>query len=140
MGSTTISWSNNKKPTISLSTTEVEYKETMIVACEAIFLRIMLEDLHEQQEKPTQLMCDNQSSIKMTKNPFFHKKTKHIDIQYHFVWDLVQQGVIKIEYRGAYGQVADIFTKALSKEKFYKYRDDLGIFPNEHYGGEMLES
>jgi hypothetical protein len=55
-------------------------------------------DLHEQQEQPTQLICDNQSVIQMTKNLVFHKKTKHIDIQYHFVRDLVQQGVIEIMY------------------------------------------
>jgi len=75
----------------------------------------------------------------MTKNPIFHKKTKHIDIQYHFVLDLVQQGVINIMYCGTKDHVADIFTKALSKEKFYTFKDDLGIFINDHYGGEMLE-
>jgi hypothetical protein len=84
------------------------------------------------------LICDNQSAIQMTKNPFFHKKTKHIDIQYHFVRDLVQQGVLEIMYCSTEEQVADIFTKALPKDKFYKFRDDLGIFPNDHYGGEML--
>jgi len=75
----------------------------------------------------------------MTKSPFFYKKTKHIDLQYHFVRDLVQQGVIEIMYYIIEYQVADIFTKSLSKEKFCKFRDDLGIFPNDHYRGEMLE-
>ena len=84
-------------------------------------------------------ICDNQSSIQMTKNPVFHKKTKHIDIQYHFVWDLVQQGVIEIMHCRTKDQVTDIFTKELSKEKFCKFKDDLGIFPNDHYEGEMLE-
>ena len=98
-----------------------------------------MEDLHEKQEQPIQLICDNQSAIQMTKNPMFRKKTKHIDIQYHFVRDLVQKGVVEIIYCRTGEQVADIFTKALSKEKFYKFRDDLGIFPNDHYGGEMLE-
>ena len=75
----------------------------------------------------------------MTKISIFHKKTKHIDIQYHFVQDLVQEGVIKIIYKRIDDQIVDIFTKALSKEKSCKFRDDLGIFPNDHYGGEMLK-
>ena len=75
----------------------------------------------------------------MTKNPVFHKNTKHIDIQYHFVRDLVQQGVVEINYYRIDEHVADIFTKALSKEKFCKSRGDLGIFPNDYYGEEMLE-
>jgi hypothetical protein len=102
-------------------------------------LRRILEDLYEQHEQPIHLICDNQSVIQMTNNPVLHKKTKHIDIQYHFVRDLVQQGVVEISYCRTDEQVLDIFTKALSKEKFYKFRDDLGIFPNDHYGGEMLE-
>jgi hypothetical protein len=139
MGSTTVAWSTKKQPTVSLSTTEAEYKAVATTTCEAVWLRRILEDLHEQQEQPIQLICDNQSVIQMTKNPVFHKKTKHIDIQYHFVRDLVQQGVVEISYCRTEEQVADIFTKALSKEKFFKFRDDLGIFPNDHYGGEMLE-
>eukprot|EP00253_Pinus_taeda_P002408 PITA_02408 len=100
MGSATVAWSTNKQSTISLLTTEAEYKAvaTATTTCEAIWLRRILEDLHEQQEQPTQLTCDNQSAIQMTKNPVFHNKTMHIDIQYHFVRDLVQQGVIEIEY------------------------------------------
>jgi len=85
------------------------------------------------------LICDIQSAIQMNKNPFFHKNSNYIDIQYHFVRDLVQQGVVEINYYRTDKHVADIFTKALSKEKFCKFRDDLGIFPNDHYGGEMLE-
>lgn len=61
-------------------------------------------------------MCDNQSSIQMTKNPVFYKKTKHIDIQYHFVRDLVQHGVVEIEYYRTDKHVADIFTNALSRK------------------------
>eukprot|EP00253_Pinus_taeda_P026427 PITA_26427 len=94
MGSTKIAWSTNKKPIVSLSTTEAKYKAA---TREAVWLRRILEDLHEQQEKPTQLMCDNKSVIQMTKNPIFHKN-KHIDIQCHFAWDLVQLGVIEIKY------------------------------------------
>jgi hypothetical protein len=135
MGSTTVAWSIKKQPIVSLSTAEAECKEATTTACEAVWLRRILEDLHEQQEQPTQLICDNQSAIQMTKNPVFHKKTNRIDIQYHFVRDLVQQGVIEIMYCRTKEQIADIFTKALRKGKICKFRDDFGIFPNDHYGG-----
>jgi len=85
MSSTTIAWSIKKQPTISLSTTEAEYKATTTTTCETMWLKRILEDLYEQHEQPAQLICDNQSVIQMTKNPIFHKKNKHIDIQYHFV-------------------------------------------------------
>jgi hypothetical protein len=78
MGSAAVAWSTKKQPTVSLSTTKAEYKAT--TTCEAVWLSRILEDLHEQQEQPIQLICDNQSAIQMTKNPVFHKKTKHIDI------------------------------------------------------------
>lgn len=90
MGSTAIAWSTNKQPKVSLSTTEAEYKAIATTTCEAVWLRRILKDLHEKKEKPTQLVCDNQSVIQMTKNLVFNKKTKNIDIRYHFVWDLVQ--------------------------------------------------
>jgi hypothetical protein len=137
--STIVAWSIKKKPTIYLSTTEATSKAAMTPTCEELWLRRTLEDLHEKQEQSTQLICDNQSAIQMTNNLFFHKKTKHIDIQYHFVHDLVQQCVIKIMYYRTEEHVVDIFTKALPKEKLCKFIDDLEIFPNNHYGGEMLE-
>ena len=85
MGSATIAWSIKKKPTVSLSIKEGECKVTLKTTCETVWLRIILEDLHEKQEQSTQLICDSQSALQMTKNLVFHKKTKHIDIQYHFV-------------------------------------------------------
>jgi hypothetical protein len=115
MGSTTIAWSIKKQPTTSLSTREAGYKAKATTSCEVAWLRRILEELHEQQEQPTQLICDNQSVIQMTKNPVFHKKTKHIDIQYSFFRDLVQLGMIKIMYCIREDQVAYIFTKTNSE-------------------------
>jgi hypothetical protein len=74
MGSTTFAWSIKKQSTISLSTTEAEYKVVATITCEAVWLRRIMEDLHEQQEQPTQLICDNQSAIQMTKNLFFTRR------------------------------------------------------------------
>jgi hypothetical protein len=73
------------------------------------------------------ILCDNQSCIKMTENPVFHDKSKNIEIQYHYIRDMVQRGAIKLQYVGTYEQVADVLTKPLSRVKFEHFRDKLGI-------------
>jgi hypothetical protein len=73
------------------------------------------------------IFCDNQSCIKMTENPMFHDKTKHIEIRYHYIRDLVQKGVVKLQYVGTDEQVADVLTKPLSCVKFEYFRDKLGV-------------
>jgi hypothetical protein len=75
----------------------------------------------------TMILCDNQSFIKMTENPLFHDKTKHIEIWYHYINDMVQKGVVKLQYVGTDEQVADVLTKPLSRVKFEYFRDKLGV-------------
>jgi hypothetical protein len=60
----------------------------------------------------TMIVCDNQSCIKMTENPVFHDKMKHIEIQYHYIPDMVQKGVVKLQYVGTDEHVVDVFTKS----------------------------
>ena len=64
------------------------------------------------------ILCDNQSCIKMTENPVFHDKSKHIEIQYFYIWDMVQKGAIKLRYVSTDEQVDDVLTKPLSRVKF----------------------
>ena len=56
----------------------------------------MLEGLFDEEIDVTNILCDNQSCIKMTENPFFHDKSKHIEVRYHFIRDMVQKGVVKL--------------------------------------------
>jgi hypothetical protein len=73
------------------------------------------------------ILCDNQTCIKMAKNLVFHDKSKHIEIWYHYIRDMVQTGTIKLQYVGIDEQVADVLTKPLSRVKFEHFRDKLGI-------------
>jgi hypothetical protein len=73
------------------------------------------------------ILCDNQSCIKMTENPVFHYKSKHIEIRYHYIRDMVQRGVVRLQYVGTNEQVADVLTKPLSCVKFEYFRDKLGV-------------
>jgi hypothetical protein len=63
------------------------------------------------------ILCDNQSCIKMTENPVFHDKSKHIEIRYHFIRDMVQRRALKLQYISTDEQVADVLTKPLSRVK-----------------------
>jgi hypothetical protein len=85
IGTGVVSWRNKKQPTVSLSSTEVEYKALCNATCEFVWLRRILEDIGNKQMRPTILKCDNQSSIKLAHNPIYHARTKHIEIQHHFV-------------------------------------------------------
>ena len=64
------------------------------------------------------ILCDNQSCIKMTENPVFHDRSKHIEIRYFYIHELVQKGDVKLEYVGIDEQVANVLTKSLSHAKF----------------------
>jgi hypothetical protein len=73
------------------------------------------------------ILCDNQSCIKMMENHVFHDESKHIEIRYHFIRDMMQRGAVKLQYVGTDEQVADVLPKPLSHVKFEHFRDKLGI-------------
>jgi hypothetical protein len=75
------------------------------------------------------IYCDNQSCIKLSKNPIFHDRSKHIEICYHFIHDYVQRGSVELQYIST-RQVAYILTKALGKGKFVFFKDKLGVVSN----------
>lgn len=122
-----ITWSSKRQPTVTLSTTEAEYVAASQATKEAIWLQKLLFDIHEEVIKPTILNVDNQSSIKLIRNPEFHNRTKHIDVQYHFVRDKYEAGDIVPVYVNTREQQADIFTKPLPKRRFQELCKKLGI-------------
>jgi hypothetical protein len=77
--------------------------------------------------RETVILCDNQRCIKMTENPMFHDRSKHIEICHHFICDMVQRGALKLQYISTDEQVVDVMTKPLSHVKFEHFRDKLGI-------------
>jgi hypothetical protein len=84
-----ISWQSRKQSSISLSIAEVEYIAACSSSCKAIWLRKLLTDLFDLEMEATMILCDNQSCIKMTENPVFHDSSKHIEIRYHYICDMV---------------------------------------------------
>lgn len=103
-----MSWSSRKQQLVTLSTTEVEFIVAATSACQAIWLRRILEELHFQQHEPIVIYCDNSSAIKLSKNPVLHGRSKHIDVRYHFLRDLTNEGTIDLVYYRSEDQVVDI--------------------------------
>lgn len=79
---------------------------------------------------PTDIWCDNQSCIKLSENPVFHDKSKHIEVRYHYIRDMVEKGVVKLQYLATDLQVADVLTKLLSKVKLEYFREKLAVVPH----------
>lgn len=127
LGSAIFSWSSKKQQVVALSTAEAEYIAATNCATQAIWLRKILEFLQHQQDAPTTIFCDNKSAIALSKNPVFHGRSKHIDIKYHKIRELVARKQISIEYCSSDCQVADIFTKPLKTESFLKLKKAIGI-------------
>ncbi|MCO5588602.1 hypothetical protein L7F22_042559 [Adiantum nelumboides] len=123
-----VSWISKKQPTVALSSTEAEYKAACFAACEAVWLRRILTDLGVQVATTT-LQCDNQSCMAIAKNPVFHARTKHIEIQYHYVRELIEDEIIELEYCPTLENQADIFTKPLPSNLHYQNLHPLGIGP-----------
>jgi hypothetical protein len=97
------------------------------VTCEAIWVKRLLKELHEEVSEPTVIYCDNLSSIKLAKNPVFHARTKHIEVHYHFVRERVLSGEVELKHVPTDRQVADIFTKALGLDKLRHFSGALGL-------------
>ncbi len=86
-----ISWSSRKQTSVALSTAEAEYVALSSAAQEAVWLRRLASELRFKQSEPTVIFEDNQSAMAMSQNPQFHRKTKHIDIRYHFIREKVSE-------------------------------------------------
>ena len=104
---------SKRQAVVALSTTEVEYMAATHASKEAMWLQRLCSDIGFVQ-KGVRLECDSQSAIFLEKNPTYHAKTKHIDVQYHFVRDMVEEKKVLLEKVNIVKNVADSLTKSVS--------------------------
>jgi hypothetical protein len=127
MGMGCVTWSSKKQNLISLSSTEAEYIAQNHAAREALWLRTFLAEINGESEQTMTLWSDNQGAMDMAKDPKFHSRTKHIDIRYHFIREVVADEKIELEYIATENNPADILTKPLTNDEFERKAGLLGI-------------
>ena len=127
MGSSMISWMSRNQDTIALSSVDIKYVTTYEVSREVVWLRNLLSDPFEGLANPTMIHFDSTNCIRLSKDPTFHGKTKHINNKYLYIRELVQNGVLQLQYISTDHPVADILTKSLPNKKLVYLRDNLGL-------------
>ena len=113
-----VSWASKKQSIVTLSSAEAEYVAVTSTACQAVWMRRVLKDLSQNHQELTTIFCDNNSSIALFKNCVFHKRTKDIDIRFHFIRELVNNKEICLEFCRSKDQLEIIYTKPLEKDTF----------------------
>jgi len=122
-----IIWSSRKQNIVATSTTDAEYVAAHDAAKEVVWSRQLLKDINTEQDGPTILHCDNAAAMKLMQNPVYHRRTKHIDIKFHYTRDLIKQKQIDVKHVSSQMQLADILTKPLTREKFETNRNQLKL-------------
>ena len=127
LGSNLISWVAKKQPTVSRSSAEAEYRAMAVATAEVTWISFILRDLGIPLPTAATLFCDNISALYMSINPVFHARSKHIEIDYHFVREKVAQGDLITKFVRTSHQLAYVFTKPLPRDQFQTLRSKLGV-------------
>ena len=127
LGDNLVSWSSKRQTTVSRSSAEAEYRAVAHAVAETCWLRQLLQELHAPLSSATIVYCDNVSAVYMTANPVHHRRTKHIEIDIHFVRDQVALGQVRVLRVPSSHQFADIMTKGLPVQLFTDFRSSLCV-------------
>ncbi|XP_024011200.1 uncharacterized protein LOC112086480 [Eutrema salsugineum] len=127
LGNNIISWSSKKQPTVSKSSTESEYRTMSEAASEVTWLSSLLKEIGVSIPATPELFCDNLSAVRLTANPTFHGRTKHFELDHHYVRERVALGSLIVNHIPSPQQLADVFTKSLPCEAFCSLRYKLGV-------------
>jgi histone deacetylase 1/2 len=127
LGSNLVSWSARKQPTVSRSSTESEYKAIANATAEVMWIQVLLYELKVDCPRAAKLWCDNVGAIYLSANPVFHARTKHIEVDYHFVRERVTRKLLDIDFISSGDQVADGFTKPLPVRSLEQFKCNLNL-------------
>uniref|UniRef100_A0A1J3IWV2 Putative mitochondrial protein n=1 Tax=Noccaea caerulescens TaxID=107243 RepID=A0A1J3IWV2_NOCCA len=129
LGDNIVSWSSKRQPTVSRSSAEAEYRGVANVVAETTWLRNLLLELRCPISTATIVYCDNVSAVYLSTNPVQHQRTKHVEIDIHFVRERVALGDVRVLHVPSAHQYADIFTKGLPSSLFTSFRSSLNVRP-----------
>jgi hypothetical protein len=127
VGDGEISWKSCKQATVSLSSTEAEYKSLSDSCKEGLWLRHLITKLHLRPNTAIPLHVDNEGAEALAKNPEHHARTKHIHARYHFIRECVQDDKISLLHVSTHDMLADMLTKPLSRVLLKRNRERFGL-------------
>ncbi|KAM0038591.1 putative RNA-directed DNA polymerase [Helianthus debilis subsp. tardiflorus] len=127
LGSNLISWSARKQRTVSRSSTEAEYKALANTVAELTWLETLMTELRVPMRMAPILWCDNLGATYLSANPVFHARTKHVEVDFHFVREKVAQRKLSVQFISTHDQIADIFTKPLPSDRFLFLKSKLKV-------------
>ncbi len=137
VGTGPIAWSSKLQKIVTLSTTEAEFVAAVSAGQQVMWLRTLLLEFGYNFTSPSTLFIDNQSAIAVAKNPAHHGRMKHLDLQFFWLCDVVDEKHIAVKHIGTNDMPADILTKSLSHQKVKDCRALMGLFTGASSGGSV---
>ena len=122
-----VTWCSKKQAVVARSSAEAEFRAMSQGICELLWIKILLRDLKLESTDPMRLYCDNKAAISIAHNPVQHDRTKHVEIDRHFIKEKLNSGVICTPFVKSNEQLADVFTKGLGSRPHYYALSKLGM-------------
>jgi hypothetical protein len=127
LGSNLVSWSARNQATVSRSCTEAECKAVANTTAEIMWIQTLLKEIGIPSPRSARLWCDNMGAKYLSSNPFFHARTKHIEVDFHFVRERVLSNQLQIDFMPTGDQVDDGFTKGLAVQQLEYFKHNLNL-------------
>ena len=137
LGRNLVSWSSKKQHVVFRSSIEAEYRSMALATTEFYWIQMLFKELGIGISSTPTLWCDNISAISLASNPVFHARTKHMEINYHFIREKVYNRDVKVQHISTLDQVANIYMKGQSAQRFQVFEAQINSFftPHQFEGG-----
>ncbi|WKA02568.1 hypothetical protein VitviT2T_020743 [Vitis vinifera] len=127
VGGNLVTWKSKKQNVVARSSAETEFRGMTLGLCEALWLRLLLQDLGYLSRQPIRLFCDNKAAYDIAHNPVQHDRTKHVEVDRFFIKEKLDDKIVELPKIRSEYQLADILTKTVSSQVFSKILDKLGM-------------
>lgn len=129
---TPISWCSKKEPIVALSSCEAKYIVASLCGCQAVWLMNIIEELGRNEGETVTLFVDNVSAINLTKNAISHGRSKHIEIRFHYLREVVGERRFRLGYCRSEDQVVDLLIKGVTNDVFKRLKMSMGMIDLQH--------